>query len=73
MKSLIGTIQYIDLEGGFWAIKGEDGQDYSLVNPPPIEYQQVGKRVYVQYRYFTGFSVRMWGRMIDVINYDNVM
>jgi len=72
VNSLTGTLEYIELEGGFWGIIGDDGLKYSMVNDPPLEFQKVGKRVFIQYRNFTGFSIRMWGRMIDVLNYEDI-
>jgi hypothetical protein len=39
-----GTVQFFALEGGFFAIRGDDGQTYDPINLPG-EYQKDGLRV----------------------------
>jgi len=40
-----GTVTHYDLEGGFWAIKGDDGKVYDPVGGLPTEFQKDGLRV----------------------------
>jgi len=42
-----GTVRYVQLEGGFWAIEGTDGRTYDPVNLPE-KFQHDGMRVRVQ-------------------------
>lgn len=63
-----GTVQYIELEGGFWGIIGADGKHYDVVNLPK-EFQQQGLRVK-----FTGrvnpsrISSHMWGVIVEIVS-----
>jgi len=46
--NVTGTVTHYDLEGGFWAIKGDDGKTYDPVSGLPTEFQQEGLRVRVE-------------------------
>jgi len=62
-----GTVSYQDLEGGFFAIQGQDGKRYEPVNLPP-PYREDGLKVWLQARPRPDMmSVRMYGVIIDVI------
>ena len=43
--NVTGTVTHYDLEGGFWAIKGDDGKTYDPVAGLPTEFQTEGLRV----------------------------
>src|SRR6267142_902880 len=43
--NVTGTVTHYDLEGGFWAIKGDDGRTYDPVAGLPTEFQKEGLRV----------------------------
>ena len=45
--NVTGTVTHFDLEGGFWAIKGDDGKTYdpSAGSGLPAEFQKEGLRV----------------------------
>jgi hypothetical protein len=40
-----GTVHHDDLEGGFWAIRGDDGTTYDPMNGLAPEFQKGGLRV----------------------------
>ena len=61
-----GIIKYMDLEGGFYGIVADDGEDYNPLNLPQ-EFKTDGLRVK-----FSGkirddvYTVQMWGRVIEL-------
>ena len=67
MKFITGTATYIDLSGGFWAIKGNDGQNYRPTNMP-ASMKKEGKSVSVRVKEVEeGFSVFMWGKTVEIV------
>lgn len=42
---VVGTVVYIDLEGGFWAVKGDDGVTYDPVDGLPAAFRKQNLRV----------------------------
>jgi len=60
-----GTVKYITIEGGFWGIISDDGKNYDPRNLP-AEFKQEGLRVQVEAVVKDGFSIHMWGTIIDV-------
>ena len=40
-----GTVRYVTLEGGFWAIRGDDGVTYDPMNGIASEFQRENLRV----------------------------
>ena len=40
-----GTVHYYTFEGGFWAVKGDDGTTYDPVDGLPADFQRDGLRV----------------------------
>ena len=68
-----GTIRYVNLEGGFYGIVGDNGHDYNPIHPPPQNCQVDGLRVAfvaTTREDYTGFS--MWGQPIELITIDPV-
>jgi len=65
--SVTGTIQFFSLEGGFFAIRGDDGKTYDPVNLP-AQYRKDGIRVR-----FTGqlrpdlVGVHMVGPIVEIV------
>jgi hypothetical protein len=63
----VGTIRYLDLEGGFYGIEADDGERY---NPANLEeaFQEDGLRVR-----FRGVlqedvvTIQMWGRPLELL------
>lgn len=63
-----GTVRYIYIEGGFYGIEDDSGQNYDPIDLPD-EFKIDGLRV--RYNYVPRFdmtSVHMWGTMIQVID-----
>ncbi|MHC4339418.1 MAG: hypothetical protein ACYSX0_04280, partial [Planctomycetota bacterium] len=63
---LDGTVRFIDLEGGFFAILGDDGSRYDPLDLP-VRFTQDGLRVRVVARIRRDLaSAHMWGELIDI-------
>ncbi len=63
---ITGTITYIDLEGGFFGIVGDDGNKYDPLNLEP-EYQKDGLRIKVGISVRKNvMTVRMWGTPVQI-------
>jgi len=63
---LDGTVRFIDLEGGFFAILGDDGSRYDPLDLP-VRFAQDGLRVGVVARIRRDLaSAHMWGELIDI-------
>jgi inhibitor of cysteine peptidase len=61
-----GTVKYIDLEGGFYGIVGDDGQQYDPMNLDQT-YQQDGLRIRFQAKIRPDIaSIHMWGIIIEI-------
>lgn len=66
MKTITGTVVYLDLEGGFWGIEGDDGQKYRPVEPLPDAVRTQGCRVEAAVEAADAFSFAMWGRSVHL-------
>lgn len=64
-----GTVQYVTLEGGFWAIRGEDGVTYDPINGLDAQFQRNNLPVTLvgKVRNDMG-SVHMVGPIVEVIS-----
>ena len=63
-----GSIVYKDLEGGFFAIKGDDGRIYDPINlPDPFKKDGLKVKVYAKLRKDMG-SIYMVGDIIEIID-----
>lgn len=61
-----GTIKHQGLEGGFWGIVGDDGQNYDPQNLAP-EFQKEGLRVSFEAAPATNqMSIHMWGMIVEI-------
>lgn len=67
-----GTVEHVELEGGFWGVIGDDGKRYDVVNLPK-EFQQQGLRVEFVGRLRPGrVSFHMWGVIVEVISIEKI-
>jgi len=67
-----GTVQYINLEGGFYGIVGEDGNKYDPVNLPD-EFKQDGLRVKFSAKILKDqMSIHMWGALIEITEIEKI-
>jgi len=61
-----GTIKHQGLEGGFWGIVGDDGQNYDPASLAP-EFQKEGLRVSFEAVPATNqMSIHMWGTIVEI-------
>jgi hypothetical protein len=61
-----GTVKYIDLEGGFYGIVGDDNKQYEPMNLEQT-YQKDGLRVRFQAKIRQEMaSIYMWGTIIEI-------
>jgi len=44
---VIGTVNHYTFEGGFWAVRGDDGVTYDPLSGLPSEFQREGLRVVI--------------------------
>ena len=61
-----GTVVHIDLEGGFYGIRNDTGENLNPLNMPPDFYVD-GLRVIGSYRASEGFDIHQWGTRIELI------
>ena len=63
---VIGTVEYIDLEGGFYGIIGNDGKHYDPINLGP-EFQEDCLRIYFEAKIREDVaSTHMWGIPVEI-------
>jgi len=62
-----GTIVWLDFEGGFWGIVGDDGEGYDPINLGS-EFQHEDLRVYFEAKIRTDLgSFHMWGKIVEIL------
>lgn len=72
MIETTGTVQYVDLEGGFYGIVAEDGTRYDPSGLPE-EFQEDGLRV--EFRAEPRENVlttRMWGEVVRILEIERL-
>jgi hypothetical protein len=69
---ITGTVVYQDLEGGFWAIVGDDGTKYQPVNGLPPSVQREGCRVEADVEPSATVSFLMWGKPVTILSLDRL-
>ncbi len=63
----VGTIQFFDLEGGFYGLVADDGARYDPLNLDEA-FQQDGLRVRFRARLRTGvLTIRQWGKPVEIL------
>ncbi len=63
---ITGATTFVDVEGGFWGILGDDGIPYHPVNGFPEAFQVESLRIKASVKPYDGVSVFMWGKLIEV-------
>ena len=64
-----GTVRHFDLEGGFWAVRGDDSTTYDPVGGVPAALQREGLRVRLVARERRDMSsIHMVGRIVEVVS-----
>ena len=70
--SLLGTIRYLELEGGFYGIVGEDGKNYLPLNLDEA-FEQDSLQVRFTYQRREGvMTIAMWGQAVDITSIERV-
>ena len=65
---ITGTVVYMDLEGGFFAIDGDDGQKYSPIDLPEA-FKKDGLHVKVSARTNPdAMGIHMYGTIIEIVD-----
>jgi hypothetical protein len=64
-----GTVRYLTLEGGFWAVRGDDGVIYDPINGLTPAFQRENLRVSLIAKVRTDMGgIHMVGPMVEVIS-----
>lgn len=67
--TIIGTVTYISLSGGFWGIVSDDGQQYLPVNNSlPADFQAEGIRLTAKATPSSAATIYMWGLPVKLTN-----
>jgi hypothetical protein len=67
-----GTVRFIEINGGFWGIIGDDGKNYDPLALDPA-FQKEGLRVRFEAVPETDMmSTRMWGTLITLVSIEAV-
>ena len=67
-----GTINHINLEGGFYGLVADDGRKY-LPKDLPREFKVDGLRVRFQVRILAGMAtIYMWGTPVEVLSIEKL-
>jgi hypothetical protein len=70
--SQTGTIKFIDLEGGFFGIIGDDGKNYDPLSLGP-KFRVDGMRVRFRAKIQEGVvSIRMWGTPVEILEIEKL-
>jgi hypothetical protein len=63
-----GTVQFVTLEGGFWAVRGDDGVTYDPIGGLPAAFQIAGLRVRLEARPKRDTaSIHMAGPIVEIL------
>lgn len=66
---VIGTVRYVALEGGFWAVRGDDGVTYDPINGLASEFQRENLRVTLIVRVRNDLGgIHMVGPVVEVLS-----
>lgn len=64
-----GTVRYFPLEGGFWAVRGDDGVTYDPMNGLASEYRRENMRVTMVAKVRTDMGgIHMVGPIVEVLS-----
>ena len=64
-----GTVRFMTVEGGFWAIRGDDNVTYDPLDGLPPAFQSEGLRVRIEARRRNDMaSVHMAGPIVEIIS-----
>ena len=70
---VIGTVQFFNLEGGFWAVRGDDGITYDPIGGLSQQFQQENLRVKMVARVRPDIvGIHMVGPLVEVLSIDRM-
>ncbi|MEP7269277.1 MAG: hypothetical protein ABI844_16780 [Saprospiraceae bacterium] len=72
MKSIKinGTVEYINIATGFWAVIGDNGEKYRPVHMPD-QLKIQGKKITCRIKPIEEeFSIMMWGQPVKVVSFE---
>ena len=70
--TVTGTVEHVELEGGFWGVIGDDGKQYDVFNLPK-EFRKQGLRVKLAGKLRPDrISFHMWGVIVEVISIERI-
>ena len=68
LTRITGTVQFVSVEGGFWAIRGSDNVTYDPLGGLPAAFRQEGLRVVVDGRIRNDMaSIHMAGPILEIV------
>lgn len=63
-----GSIGFVTVEGGFWAIRGDDGVTYDPLGGLPAAFQREGMRVFLEARRRNDLGgIHMAGPIVEIV------
>ena len=63
-----GTVLFVSIEGGFWAVRGDDNVTYDPINGVPQAFQIEGLRVRLEAkRRQDAASIHMAGPIVEIV------
>ena len=70
---VVGTVQFFNLEGGFWAVRGDDGITYDPIGGLSPQFQQENLRVKMVARVRPDMAgIHMVGPLVEVLSIDRL-
>jgi hypothetical protein len=66
-----GEVKYLNFEGGFYGIVGDDGKSYDPINMPQ-EFKVDGLRVQFTANLTDYLSFHMWGQVVRLITIEKL-
>jgi hypothetical protein len=70
--SKTGTMKHIDLQGSFYGIVSDDGNEYEVTNLVPT-FQEDGLRVHFDAKILENAnSIHMWGTIVELIDIETI-
>jgi hypothetical protein len=64
-----GTARFFNLEGGFWAIRGDDGVTYDPLDGLPAAFRRDGMRISAVFTTRTGLGgIHMVGPIVEIVD-----
>lgn len=66
-RKVKATVEAVELEGGFWGLIDEEGNQYEVIDMPK-EFQQKGLTRTFTIEEVQQISFRMWGQPVRIVS-----